>query len=64
MVEPSPFANPEGIAASNPRLARQRLPWVIVKQIINRNAVVATVARDGRTGMSATALRLEIICGR
>jgi len=28
------------------------------------NAVVANVARDDRTGMAATALRLEIICGR
>jgi len=25
--------NPKGIATSSPRLARQRLPWVIVKQI-------------------------------
>jgi hypothetical protein len=30
----------------------------------NHDAVVANVARDGRTGMAATALRLEIICGR
>jgi len=34
------------------------------RQIINRNAVVANVARDGRTGIAATALRLEMICGR
>jgi hypothetical protein len=56
--------NPKGIVTSSPRLARQRLPWVIVKQMINRNAVVANVARNGRTGLAATALRLEIICGR
>jgi hypothetical protein len=31
---------------------------------INRNAVVADAARDGRMGMAATALRLEMICGR
>ena len=30
----------------------------------NRNAVVANVARDGRTGMAATALRLEMLVGR
>jgi hypothetical protein len=32
-----------------------------VKQIINRNAVVANVARDGQAGMAATAMRVEII---
>jgi len=56
--------NPKGIATSSPRLARQRLPWVIVKQIINRNAVVANVARNRWMEMAATALRLEMICGR
>ena len=29
-----------------------------------RNVVVANVACDGRMGMAATALRLEMICGR
>ena len=57
-------ANPKGIVTSSPRLARQRLPWVIVQQIINRNAVVANVERDERTGIATTALRLEMICGR
>jgi hypothetical protein len=57
-------ANPKGIVTSSPRLARQRLPWVIGKQIINRNAVVANVAREGRIGMAATALPLEVTCGR
>jgi hypothetical protein len=56
--------NPNGIASSSPRLARQRLPWVTDYQIINRNAVVVNIARDGRTGMAATALRLGIFCGR
>jgi hypothetical protein len=51
--------NPKGIVSSSPRLARQRLPWVIANQIINRNAVVVNIVRDGRTGMAATALRLE-----
>ncbi len=45
-------------------MARQRLPWGIVKQITNRNAVVANVARDGRTAMAETALRLEMSVGR
>jgi len=36
----------------------------MVKQIINRNAVVANVARDGRTGMAATALRLGMFVER
>jgi hypothetical protein len=30
----------------------------------NRNAVVAKVACEGRAEMAATALRLEIVCGR
>jgi hypothetical protein len=34
------------------------------KKNYNRNAVVANVARDRRMEMAATALRLEIICGR
>ena len=38
--------------------------WVIVQQIINRNAVVVNVARDESTRMAATALRLDIVCGR
>ena len=38
--------------------------WAIVKQIINRNAVAANVARELRMGMAATALRLGNICGR
>ena len=33
-----------------PKVGVQRLPWVIVQQITNRNAVVANVARDGRMG--------------
>jgi hypothetical protein len=37
--------NPNGIASSSPRLARQRLPWVTDYQIINRNAVVVNIAR-------------------
>jgi hypothetical protein len=28
MFKPLSFANPKGITASSPRLARQRLPWV------------------------------------
>ncbi|MEW6156127.1 MAG: hypothetical protein AB1813_01770 [Verrucomicrobiota bacterium] len=35
-----------------------------MKQIINRKAIVADVARDGRTGVAATGLRMEMICGR
>jgi len=35
-----------------------------VKQIINRNAVVANVGRRAKKRMAATALRLEIICGQ
>jgi hypothetical protein len=46
------------------QLSRSPNPWVIVQQIINRNGVVANVVRDERTGIAATALRLEIICGR
>jgi hypothetical protein len=30
----------------------------------NRNAVAAKIARDGRTGMAATALRLMMFLGR
>src|SRR6266576_1376029 len=41
---------PQGASASSPRLARQCLPWVIVKQIINRNAGVSNVPRDGVNG--------------
>jgi hypothetical protein len=49
--------NPKGIASSSPRLARQRLPWVIAKQIINRNAVVANVARRAeRNGRNRVAV--------
>jgi hypothetical protein len=56
--------NPNGIASYSPRLARQRLPWGIVKQIINHNVVVANVARDGQNEMAATALRLGMLVGR
>jgi len=47
--------------------ATTRLPspaLVIVQQIINRNAVVANVARDERKRMAATALRLGMFVGR
>ena len=36
----------------------------MANQIINRNAVVANMARDVRTGMAATALRLKMFVGR
>lgn len=39
----SSTANPKGIAASSPRLARWRLPWVSYVRPINPNGVVAKV---------------------
>jgi hypothetical protein len=56
--ESNELNNPKGIATLSPRLARQ---WVIVEQIINRNAVDANVVCNERTEMAATALRLEMI---
>ena len=44
------FLEPVEMRAVKRRERRAPKPWVIVKQIINRNAVVANVARDGRTG--------------
>jgi hypothetical protein len=65
LVEREAFWQPQRDCVLQPKVgAPARLPWVIVKQIINRNAVVADVARDERTGMAATALRLKIISGR
>jgi hypothetical protein len=58
------FEQSQGIASSSPRLARQRLPWVIVQPIINRNAVVANVPCDGWKRTAATALRLGRFGGR
>jgi len=59
------FANPKGIASSSPRLPSLRgYLGSRCKNGFNRNAAVANVARDGRTGMAATALRLKILAGR
>jgi hypothetical protein len=54
------FFNPKGIAAPSPRLVRSAYLGSPGEKGNNRNAVVPNVARDGRTGMAATALRLEI----
>ena len=40
------------------------LKYQLVVPLMLIEEVVANVARDGRTGMAATALRLEMICGR
>ena len=60
-----PFGNPKGIVSSSPRLPSLRsYLGSRFGNKFNRNAVVANVARDGRRGMAATALRLEIFGGQ
>ena len=56
-----PVANPKGIPAQSPAVARNELPWENVPQIIsNRNAVAAMpFPFPTRTIFATTALRLN-----
>ena len=56
--------NPNGIATSSPRLARQRLPWVNMTNRKQPQRGCGQHHANGQNGMAATALRLEIFCGR
>jgi len=45
MINPRSSANPEGIVTSNPRLTRQRLPWVnVVKREQTQRGCGASLA--------------------
>jgi hypothetical protein len=57
-------SNPNGIVILQPKVARPELPWVTDSDMNSTATRLWQISRVAGTGMAATALRLEIICGR
>jgi hypothetical protein len=64
MANPRSSGNPKGIVSSSPGLRGTSNPGKAPGGNHNPNGVVAKVTRGGENELAATALRLEIVCGR